>query len=186
RASDYGNDMTLNELNSTPKSAYDVYYSGWDARTSTAPQSSIGIHHPSTDEKAISYNDDPLTTVNSCISTGGVNTHWEVNNWEQGTTEPGSSGSGLWDPATHLLVGYLSGGQAACGNSLYDCYGKMSVGWGLGLSGWLDPSSTGVRYVAGKNPSGGGGPTVLQNGVPVTGVSASQGQWKHYKIAVPA
>ncbi|MCP4659471.1 MAG: S1 family peptidase, partial [bacterium] len=70
RASDYGNDMTLIELNSTPNSAYDVYYSGWDARTSTAPQSSIGIHHPSTDEKAISYNDDALTTVNSCIGTG--------------------------------------------------------------------------------------------------------------------
>jgi hypothetical protein len=268
RASDYGNDMTLIELSSQPAAAYNVYYSGWDARTSTVPQSSIGIHHPNTDEKAISSNDDPLTTVNSCIGTGGTNTHWEVDNWEQGTTEPGSSGSGLWDPATHLLVGYLSGGQAACGNNEYDCYGKISVGWGLGLSDWLDPDSTGTRYVAGVNPGGGNVPptasftssvseltvsfsdtstdtdgsvvawswsfgdggtsssqnpshtyasggtytvsltvtdddgdtgstssqvtvsssgvTELGNGVPVSGLSGSQGTWKHFRINVPA
>ncbi len=151
RASNYGSDFTLLELSSQPNSAYNVYYSGWDARTTTTPQSSIGIHHPNTDEKAISFNDDPLTTVNSCIGTGGSSTHWQVNNWEQGTTEPGSSGSGLFDPATKLLVGTLSGGSAACGNSLSDCYGKMSVHWGYGMSTWLDPNSTGTRYVAGLN-----------------------------------
>ena len=34
--------------------------------------------------------------------------------------------------------------------------------------------------------SGGGGGNVLQNGVPVTGLSASSGNWLHYTIAVPA
>jgi vibriolysin len=35
-------------------------------------------------------------------------------------------------------------------------------------------------------PGGGGGVTVLTNGVAVTGISGSTGSWKHYKIAVPA
>jgi len=34
--------------------------------------------------------------------------------------------------------------------------------------------------------SGGGGTTTLTNGVAVTGISASTGAWKHYKIAVPS
>ena len=35
-------------------------------------------------------------------------------------------------------------------------------------------------------PGGGGGVTTLTNGVAVTGIGASTGTWKHYKIAVPA
>lgn len=35
-------------------------------------------------------------------------------------------------------------------------------------------------------PGGGGGTTVLTNGVAVTGIGASTGTWKHYKITVPA
>lgn len=190
RASDSQNDMTLIELNSTPAASYNVYYAGWDARTSTQPQGSVGIHHPNTDEKAISFNDDPLTTVNSCIGTGGSNTHWEVDNWEQGTTEPGSSGSALFDPATKRLVGYLSGGLASCSNpSGYDCYGKISVGWSRGLSTWLDPSSTGVRFIDGLEPTGGGGgggPTVLTDGVPVTGLSGAAGSEQFFTLDVPA
>ncbi|MGJ4730013.1 S8 family serine peptidase [Luteimonas sp. SDU101] len=34
--------------------------------------------------------------------------------------------------------------------------------------------------------SGGGGGSVLQNGVPVTGLSASSGNWVHYTMVVPA
>ena len=78
------------------------------------PQGCVGIHHPSTDEKAISFNYDPLTTQSSCIGGGGSNTHWRIENWEElSTTEPGSSGSGIWDPNSKLLVGFLSGGLAA-------------------------------------------------------------------------
>ncbi|MEM9555780.1 MAG: pre-peptidase C-terminal domain-containing protein [Acidobacteriota bacterium] len=193
RASDSQNDMSLLELSSVPANAYNVYYAGWDARTSTAPQSSVGIHHPNTDEKAISFNDDPLTTSNSCIGTGGSNTHWEVDNWEQGTTEPGSSGSALFDPATQRVVGYLSGGTASCSNTGgYDCYGKMSVGWSRGLSAWLDPSSTGTRFVDGRENDGsgggggGGGATELTNGVPVTGLSGAAGSEQFFTLEVPA
>ena len=36
--------------------------------------------------------------------------YWDVNNWEDGTTEPGSSGSPLFDGNTHRIVGHLYGG----------------------------------------------------------------------------
>ncbi|MFP5245807.1 MAG: M4 family metallopeptidase, partial [Thermoanaerobaculia bacterium] len=40
--------------------------------------------------------------------------------------------------------------------------------------------------VPGTPGGGGGGTTTLTNGVAVTGISASTGTWKHYKIAVPS
>ncbi|VAW36204.1 hypothetical protein MNBD_GAMMA01-1912 [hydrothermal vent metagenome] len=150
-------DFTLVELSSMPPDAFEVYWAGWDSSGAT-PAGSVGIHHPGVDEKAISFNTDPLTTINSCIG-GGTNTHWEVDNWEDGTTEPGSSGSGLWDPDTHFLVGFLSGGSASCSSITMDCYGKVSEAWDDGsgvasnLKTWLDPSNTGVTSVAGSDPN---------------------------------
>ena len=158
RASKADVDMLLVELDENPES-FGVYYSGWD-RSGLAPAGSVGIHHPSGDEKAISFNTTALTTVNSCIGSGGTNTHWQVDDWDEGTTEPGSSGSGLWDPATKKIVGHLSGGTASCGNPLgYDCYGKFSVAWGSGgtaasrLKDWLDPLDQGDLMVEGMYPS---------------------------------
>ena len=116
------------------------------------------IHHPSVAEKSISFNTDPLTTVNNCIA-GGTNTHWEVGNWEDGTTERGSSGSAIFDPNNKLVVGFLSGGTASCTSITSDCYGKFSEGWddggadSLNLAPWLDPNDTGVMTVNGSNPS---------------------------------
>lgn len=151
-------DMELLELSSTPPESYNAYWSGWD-KSGITPGGSVGIHHPLGHEKAISFNNDPLSTVNSCIGSGGINSHWEVDNWEDGTTEPGSSGSGLWDPSSHLLVGFLSGGLAACGNAEYDCYGKFSVAWTDGgsnsntkLHPWLDPNAIGVDSISGADP----------------------------------
>jgi subtilisin-like proprotein convertase family protein len=159
RASREDVDSSLIELASVPPEDYNVYWAGWD-RSGVAPQGSVGIHHPGVDEKAISFNDDALTTRSSCIlSSGPAGTHWNVDNWEDGTTEPGSSGSGLWDPDNHRLVGFLSGGQAACGNSEYDCYGRFSVAWDNGGSDnvnfkpWLDPNDSGVTFVDGSNPN---------------------------------
>lgn len=159
RASREDVDSSLIELSSVPPENYNVYWAGWD-RSGIAPQGSVGIHHPGVDEKAISFNDDALTTRSSCILGSGPNdTHWNVDNWEDGTTEPGSSGSGLWDPDNHRLVGFLSGGQAACGNTQYDCYGRFSEAWDNGgadsvnFKSWLDPSATGVTFIEGSNPN---------------------------------
>ncbi len=149
-------DSSLIQLSSTPPEAFGVHWAGWD-RTGNTPLGSVGIHHPGVDEKAISFNTDALTTVNSCIGGGGSNTHWEVDNWEDGTTEPGSSGSGLWDPDNQRLIGMLSGGTASCSSITYDCYGKFSEAWDNGgadtvnLKPWLDPNDTGITGIDGSD-----------------------------------
>ena len=146
-------DFTLLELDSPPDPKFDVFYTGWD-RSGEPAAATVGIHHPGVDEKAISFNDDPLTTMDSCIGSGGVDTHWRVNDWELGTTESGSSGSGLWDAETKKLIGTLSGGQAACGIDDFDCFAKFSEAWdgpdsATRLRDWLDPDDSGVMMIEG-------------------------------------
>lgn len=150
---DSGSDFTLIELDETPDASFDVYYAGWDVSGQT-PQSATGIHHPSGDEKSISFENDPLTTKGS--------SHWKVNDWDLGTTEPGSSGSCLFNQSNGLCIGTLSGGYAACGNDLEDWYGQIHKSWtGDGtadsrLSDHLDPLGLGVTMLEGWNPSGSG------------------------------
>jgi lysyl endopeptidase len=149
-------DFCLVELNAKPPASYQVYYAGWD-RSGTAPAGCVGIHHPDADGKCISFSTIPLITVNSCIGAGS-STHWQVT-WTSAVTESGSSGSGIWDPASHELVGTLSGGYSDCSTpSEPDCYGKFSVAWASGSSSasrlrdWLDPLNTGVTSVPGADP----------------------------------
>ncbi|HXI53269.1 MAG TPA: trypsin-like peptidase domain-containing protein [Candidatus Saccharimonadales bacterium] len=151
-------DFALIELEDVPDSSFQVFYSGWD-RSGTQPGGIVGIHHPNGDEKAISFSTTPPTTVSSCIGSGGSATHWQVI-WNAGVTEPGSSGSGIWNPSTHRLVGTLSGGTSDCTKpSSPDCYGKLAVAWASGssagtrLSDWLDPQNTGLISLAGMDPS---------------------------------
>jgi hypothetical protein len=146
-------DFSLIELNQLPPSAYFVYYAGWD-RTGTATTGCVGIHHPNADGKCISFSSNPLPTINSCIGSGSL-THWQVT-WTSGVTEKGSSGSGIWNTNTHLLLGTLSGGGSDCTSTTSpDCYGKFSVAWGSGttaatrLSDWLDSQNSGVTTKAG-------------------------------------
>jgi len=151
-------DFCLIELNQAPPSNYHVYFAGWD-RSGTAPTGCVGIHHPNGDGKCISFSSNPLTTVNSCIGTGGSSTHWQVI-WTSTVTEPGSSGSGIWNPTTREVVGTLSGGRSDCAvPTSPDCYGKFSAAWASGTSAanrlrdWLDPLNSGVTHVAGADPS---------------------------------
>ena len=156
RASKATVDFALIELDDVPDSSFNVFYSGWD-RSGTAPAGAVGIHHPGGSEKSISFANSTLTTVDNCIGSG-KSTHWNVT-WSQGVTEPGSSGSGLWDINAHRLVGTLSGGNSSCSTPFAsDCFGKFSVAWGSGnnaasrLRDWLDPQNSGVMNVAGRDP----------------------------------
>jgi hypothetical protein len=157
RASKTDVDFCLIELSQLPPSSYNVYYAGWD-RSGGAVPGCVGIHHPNADGKCISFSSNPLTTVNSCIFSGGSSTHWQVT-WTSAVTERGSSGSGIWTTNTHLLLGTLSGGLSDCMHpNSPDCYGKFSVAWGSGttpasrLQDWLDPQNSGVTTKAGSNP----------------------------------
>lgn len=81
--------------------------------------------------------------------------HWKIDKWFRGTTEPGSSGSPLFDGKTKRIVGQLHGGSASCWNSDgYDVYGKIQSSFDQGDSGQLlqavlDPDNTGVRFADG-------------------------------------
>ena len=75
--------------------------------------------------------------------------YWDVNQWEDGTTEPGSSGSPLFDGNTQRIIGQLYGGTASCTSITYDTYGKVSTSWSLGLSDYLDPDNTGTNFIDG-------------------------------------
>jgi len=153
-----GSDFALVRLDQTPDPAFNVYYSGWDA-TGNIPSGSVGIHHPSGDEKSISFNTDPLEYDNYY---GSGSHQWRITQWELGTTEGGSSGSCIYDPVSRLCVGTLTAGTASCANTAgYDIYGRMDVHWtGDGtpegrLSDWLDPLTTGALTLAGHDPGGG-------------------------------
>jgi len=148
-------DFLLTELNETPPSDFGAYLTGWNASGET-PGGAVGIHHPSADEKAISFDEDPLTTDVEFFN----ETHWRIGDWEDGTTEPGSSGSCIFDPADGLCVGTLTGGFATCFAGptarTEDYYGKLSAAWNGGgtresrLRDWLDPLGLGVDRWEGK------------------------------------
>ncbi len=119
-----GTDVALLRMNSIPPADYQVYYSGWD-KTDVPASSVVGIHHPAGDIKKISRSDGAV--IQGTMSGADC---WQVQVWDAGTTEPGSSGSSLWNQNKHL-VGQLFGGQANCANSVNDFYGRLDVSWPL-------------------------------------------------------
>lgn len=147
-------DFTLVELSSPPPTNFFAYFAGWNASAAPA-DSAFGIHHPRGDIKKISF--DNHAVVSSAYSQGDTAlSHWRILNWETGTTEGGSSGSPLFN-ADHRVVGQLHGGQANCGNSVNDYYGKFSYSWygentpETALRFWLDPGNTGATQLDGTD-----------------------------------
>jgi hypothetical protein len=190
-------DWTLLEL-STPSNlaALNVHWAGW-SRATTAPVCSIpagasdttglcaSIHHPSGDEKRITFSQATMTTGDISTATSA---HWNVA-WDPtppilpgiqpppvavtpGVTEPGSSGSPLFD-ASRRIVGVLSGGPSVCGATganLSDLYGKLSIAFnGTVIAGspsiasLLDPANTGATTLDGIDLASGEVP-IFSNG----------------------
>jgi hypothetical protein len=147
-------DFCLVQLNAAPNPAWGITFAGWDRSdvNATAP---VGIHHPNCDEKSISFTNiaTAITTYGSNSSPGDA-THLKVT-WQpvatnRGVTEPGSSGSPIFDQNHHVL-GQLHGGSSACGASdMRDWYGRFFKSWtgnssnSTRLSNWLDPGGTGA------------------------------------------
>ncbi|XOV66316.1 MAG: T9SS type A sorting domain-containing protein [Fluviicola sp.] len=127
--------MTVNDAQ-----AWNLYYAGWNHDDTNSPSnvsSAMGIHHPSGDVMKICREGDAPYHDN----TGGADVWW-IDQWEEGVTEPGSSGSPLFDQ-NHRIIGQLYGGGAACSgttnNGSFDYYGRLGVSWGLGVSDHLAP-----------------------------------------------
>jgi len=148
-ASSSNSDFALLELSESIPDSYNVFFAGWDI-TGDTPNTPVCIHHPSGDIKKITFDYDNASNSGN---------FWDINQWEDGTTEPGSSGSPLFDGNTKRIVGQLYGGTASCTSITYDTYGKTSVSWDLGMSDYLDPSNSGIQVLNGT--STGGGITIL-------------------------
>ena len=152
RARDAGSDFALVEINSEIPEEWDRVFAGWD-KSDNFPEYQVGIHHPSGDVMKVCRDNNSATKeVN-----GGAQT-WEIvggglyGGWEIGVTEPGSSGSPLFDQEGRI-IGQLYGGGAACAgtndNGAFDYYGRVGVSWEGGgtsstrLRDWLDPQNSG-------------------------------------------
>lgn len=150
-------DFVLLELLDNPKSGEnnfpDVFYNGWD-RTGDIPNNVGGLHHPDGDYMKVSLDSDQPSTYNTYW--------WSVDGWDNGTTEPISSGSPLFNE-DRRVVGQLTGQkhrgddprQAPCEFNKESTYGKLSLSWEGGgtsdtrLKDWLDPINSGVTTLDG-------------------------------------
>lgn len=104
--SDPNTDGMLLRLNGTPPAGSE--FAGWDYALLPTSSNIIGIHHPSGDAKKVSSGQQLSRDADQN----------EVA-WLSGTTEGGSSGSGLFttDSTGYHLRGGLLGGNASCANT---------------------------------------------------------------------
>jgi lysyl endopeptidase len=152
RAANDGSDMCLWEIDNLPLAtaqSWNLYFAGWD-HSGTAFTQVTGIHHPSGDVKKICREDATIVSDVWNFNGNAATQVWRVPDWDQGVTEPGSSGSALFNSSGNV-IGQLAGGSAACSgtgdNGGYDGYGKLDVSWNgasaaVRLNDWLDPSNS--------------------------------------------
>lgn len=134
--------LEIDNMTVSDAQSWNAFYAGWNNDdTDGSITQATGIHHPSGDVmKICRENNTPYH------STNGAAAVWWIDEWEEGVTEPGSSGSPLFDQ-NHRIIGQLYGGAAACSgtsnNGDYDYYGRLGVSWGLGIGDHLAPASCG-------------------------------------------
>lgn len=111
-----------------------VWFAGWNANPTPVSTSVIAVHHPRGDLKKVSFGQRTNTTQANPDYRNQVG-------WLEGTTEGGSSGSGLFvlqeageNAGYYQLRGGLYGGGASCANSgnlsnsgNYDTYSRFEV-----------------------------------------------------------
>src|SRR5438034_88728 len=122
-ATESSNDFSLLQLaNNAPGGAY---YSGWTSGLQSTGTVVFGLHHPDgylppALNSFLRRSAGTITDTNgSCLVDG-----YRID-WTSGLTEPGSSGSGLWN-SNGELVGVLSCGSLATCNNPYDNYSKLA------------------------------------------------------------
>ncbi|MBS0011093.1 MAG: trypsin-like peptidase domain-containing protein [Bacteroidales bacterium] len=153
-AEDENMDFTLVRLDEFPPVLYRPYLAGWDVRN-VVPENTVTIHHPSGDVKKISTDLNPpiIATFQDLRQNG----FWKILEWDEGTTEGGSSGSPLFNQDKRV-VGLLTGGEAVCGNSVNDYFARLDIAYDLNsgfynsLMPWLDPARLGVEVFDGRDP----------------------------------
>lgn len=148
----FGTDSTLLKLNGTPTNG--VLFSGWDATVPTIATAVNGIHHPDgvaqrmTTGSIYNYIVRNLTTggVTASVSTPEPGSNMLGVTQLTGTTEGGSSGSGLFNGTNSnpKLIGQLLGRYLStypndsCDDiNVKRIYGRFDVAFKGGMSDWL-------------------------------------------------
>ena len=168
RATYASSDFSLRELRSQIPADANVTYLGWN-RTNANVSNAFGIHHPEGDVKKISFTNTD-TQISDYYTTGTTHlrAYWDT----RGVTEPGSSGSPLFD-GNGRIVGQLHGGPSTCdatGTNRSDYYGRIYSSWTGGgaatnrLSNWLDPTNRGNLTTDGVKPLLSGSATITNAG----------------------
>ncbi|MGZ5644999.1 MAG: trypsin-like peptidase domain-containing protein [Usitatibacter sp.] len=141
-----GADSLFLRLNDTPPSG--AFFAGWDANLVATGSSIVVIHHPHGDLKKVSQGTVVrYSAPQPSIPGGAISTFSEVQ-YSSGTTEGGSSGSGLFtfDGTQYRLRGALYGGGAACDaltdSDWYSQFDKVFAS----LSKYLTPAPDAIDY----------------------------------------
>ncbi len=151
-------DLALLKMKNSPSDEARVYWSGWDINSSHEGKVHC-IHYPNGDArkasvggsvKKASYTIDVTNSNESFVK----DNHWLVGQWLSGSTEAGSSGSGLFNKELYL-IGSLSGGSATCKSPYNDYYWRLESSWNVDCNGKtlksvLDPCNTGAKICEGE------------------------------------
>jgi lysyl endopeptidase len=124
-ATQSSNDFSLLRLNNDAPRG--TVFSGWDPNAQSIGTNVVGLHHPGpfsppSIESYLRRASGSITSTSfSCPATGLVNAY-KVD-WTLGATEPGSSGSGLWN-SSRKLIGVLSCTSGTCAG--FSSYGQFA------------------------------------------------------------
>ena len=174
-------DFSLVRIVDPPPASYGAFYAGWD-RSDFQTNATATIHHPFGDVKKISLDSEapsipsqPGDVPYTGLESYHYFSYWWIRQWDVGSTEGGSSGGPLFN-LSRRVIGTLSGGNAACGDSIGynyetgrviyspapnfdDYFTRFSMAWdyeeakGNALKPWLDPLGTGTETLSGYDPT---------------------------------
>jgi hypothetical protein len=173
-------DALFIRLNNAPPAG--AFYSGWDASALGNGSAVVDVHHPEGDLKKVSQGQ--FLGFSRWDSATPAASHIEIR-WSSGTTEGGSSGSGIFTlgGGQYVLRGGLHGGDALCSNpSGTDLFSRfdqvypnlsqyLAAGTAApdinqaGLDGmWFNPASSGQGFALQVVPNVASGRGYLQGG----------------------
>ena len=139
-SNDSGTDFAFLRLNNNPPDG--LTHAGYSTDPAAVGTEVAAIHHPEGQAKRISFG----TITDTGSPRDGqrlkpIERFHEIH-WQEGTTEPGSSGCPLFIRANPLIVGQLYGGYASCGSTNEpDYFGRFDVTYPL-VQKWLFPSTS--------------------------------------------
>lgn len=178
---DASTDVLLLKLLRAPPTG--AVYNGWDNTATVAGTAATAVHHPMGDLKKVSLG--KLGGFSGYFTGGDTYLLVRWDSVATGTTEQGSSGSGIFTFADsqYLLRGGLYGGPSSCTASsadLFDYYSRFDRAY-ANLSQYLDPTLTCNYTVAPTGTSAGYGSSTGSFAVTATSgcpwVAVSNASW---------